>query len=36
MHVGVRIIRPLAEPSEEELEQKWDKSLPFVDRKMGR
>ena len=36
LHVGFRVVRPLREPSEEEKENKWDKSLPVQDRKMGR
>jgi formylglycine-generating enzyme required for sulfatase activity len=36
LHVGFRIIRPLSEPSAEEIESKWDKSEPVEDRKMGR
>jgi formylglycine-generating enzyme required for sulfatase activity len=36
LHVGLRIIRPLAVPSAEDQEEKWDKSLPVEDRKKGR
>ncbi len=36
MGVGFRIIRPLVEPSEEEKKDKWEKMLPFIDRKQGR
>jgi formylglycine-generating enzyme required for sulfatase activity len=36
LHVGFRIIRPLAVPSQEEREAKWDKAEPVMDRKQGR
>jgi formylglycine-generating enzyme required for sulfatase activity len=36
LHVGFRIIRPLVEPSAEELAAKWDKMEPKLDRKRGR
>ena len=36
LHVGFRIVRPLNEPTEQEKQEKWDKSLPEVDRKQGR
>ncbi len=36
LHVGFRIIRPLRQPSAEELKEKWDKSEPVQDRKAGR
>jgi formylglycine-generating enzyme required for sulfatase activity len=36
LHVGFRIVRPLREPSEEEERDKWDNSLPKIDRKRGR
>ncbi len=36
LHVGFRIIRPLAEPSEQEKAEKWDKMTPVIDRKRGR
>jgi len=34
--VGMRIIPPLVEPTEEEQKEKWDKSEPVQDRKKGR
>ncbi|MCH2129676.1 MAG: formylglycine-generating enzyme family protein [Pirellulaceae bacterium] len=34
--VGFRIIRPLAKPTEEEKQDKWDVSLPTFDRKAER
>ena len=36
LHVGFRIIRPLAEPTTEEKDAKWDKMEPKIDRKRGR
>lgn len=36
LHVGFRIVRPLAVPSAEERSQKWDKQEPFEDRKRKR
>jgi formylglycine-generating enzyme required for sulfatase activity len=36
LHVGFRIIRPLVEPSEAEKTEKWEKTLPVLDRKKGR
>lgn len=36
MQVGLRIVRPLVEPSEEEIQEKWDNALPVIDRKKGR
>jgi formylglycine-generating enzyme required for sulfatase activity len=36
LHVGFRVVRPLAKPTAEELANKWDKSLPVQDRKAGR
>jgi formylglycine-generating enzyme required for sulfatase activity len=36
LHVGFRIVRPLAEPSDKEKASKWDKSEPVQDRKKGR
>jgi len=35
-HVGFRIVRPLKRPSAAERRQKWDKSSPQIDRRMGR
>ncbi len=32
LHVGFRIIRPLADPTEKELAEKWDKAEPVEDR----
>ncbi len=34
--VGFRIVRPLRVPSEQERKEKWEKSLPVIDRKGGR
>lgn len=34
--VGFRIVRPLKVPTEQELKEKWEKSLPVIDRKGGR
>ena len=36
LHVGFRIVRPLREPDDEQKLNKWDKSLPVLDRKSGR
>jgi formylglycine-generating enzyme required for sulfatase activity len=36
LHVGFRIIRPITEPSDEEKKEKWEKTLPLLDRKKGR
>lgn len=36
LHVGFRIVRPLAVPSDEEKKQKWDQQEPFEDRKRKR
>ncbi len=36
LHVGFRIIRPLEVPSEAEKAEKWEKTLPVIDRKKGR
>ena len=36
LHVGFRIVRPLKEPTAEEVQAKWGKSLPVEDRKKGR
>jgi formylglycine-generating enzyme required for sulfatase activity len=36
LHVGLRIVRPLVEPTTAEREAKWDKQLPLQDRKMGK
>ncbi len=36
LHVGFRIIRPLIEPTEAEKKEKWDNTLPLIDRKKGR
>ena len=30
LHVGIRLVRPLAEPSEEEKTRKWEASLPVM------
>jgi formylglycine-generating enzyme required for sulfatase activity len=34
--VGFRVVRPLKRPTEQELQNKWDKSEPVQDRKAGR
>lgn len=34
--IGIRIVRPLKEPTAEELAEKWDKAEPVEDRKAGR
>ena len=35
-HIGFRIVRPFKEPSEEEKEKKWERTLPAFDRHSGR
>ena len=34
--VGFRIVRPLRRPTAKERAEKWDKSLPIIDRRRGR
>ncbi|MFM9117970.1 MAG: formylglycine-generating enzyme family protein [Planctomycetota bacterium] len=36
LHVGFRVVRPLRQPTAEELATKWDKQEPVEDRKRGR
>lgn len=35
LHVGFRVVRPLVEPSEEEKNAKWNKSLPLQVERVG-
>lgn len=35
LHVGLRIVRPLIEPSDAEMQEKWDKSEPVQVERLG-
>lgn len=35
LHVGIRVVRPLREPSEEEKQSKWEKSEPVQVERVG-